>query len=39
MVLDEEEIGHPPFEGQERALVLKTIQALRLNAEEKGVTI
>jgi hypothetical protein len=39
MVLDEEEIGHPPFEGQERFLLLKTIQALRLNAEEKGVTI
>jgi hypothetical protein len=39
IVLDEEEIGHPPFEDRERALLLKTIQTLRLNAEEKGVTI
>jgi hypothetical protein len=39
IVLDVEEIGQPPFEGEERALLLKTIQALRVSAEENGVTI
>lgn len=39
IVLDEEEIGQPPFDGREGALVLRAIQVLRLTAEQQGVTI